>query len=49
MVLELLVETLGQYESVLLVRVLCLRSIYDLEIRNLMRNCIAESTQKPKC
>jgi hypothetical protein len=46
LVSELLVETPGQYGSGLLVRVSWLRSNYDLEVENLRRDGIAESTQE---
>jgi hypothetical protein len=49
LVSELLVETSGRYGSGLLVRVSWLRSIYDLEVENLRRNGIAESTWKLEC
>jgi hypothetical protein len=46
LVSELLVETLGRYGLGLLVRVSWLRSNSDLEVENLRRNGIAESTQE---
>jgi hypothetical protein len=46
LVSELLVETSGWYGSGLLVRVSWLRSNSDLEVENLRRNGVAESTQE---
>jgi hypothetical protein len=49
LVSNLLVETSSLYGPYLLVRVSWLRPVYDLEVENLRRNGIAESTQKLEC
>jgi hypothetical protein len=46
LVLELLVEALGQYGTILLVRVSWLRSKSDREVEKLRRSGVAESTQE---